>query len=322
MEPFLSKANAEDETVKSFISRRLGTELFDYAADPFITGIYAGDPSKLSMRYAFPALWNAEQTSGSLIKGMLKARKSKSEVRVKRSVISFPNGLSELTDALREVLKDRIEFLNGAADLNRSTSRFQVSSSRMLEAERVVCTLPAYEASGIVSPLSPELSVRLRSIEYSPVAVAFLGYRNNQFTNIPEGFGGLIPSKEHRTILGIIFSSSNFPNRAPKDHSLITVMMGGALHREIENQSENNILEIAKKEVCDLLRPDGEPSFQDLQLWKRAIPQYNIGYGAVLESIVKVESDNPGLYFLGNYRGGISIGSCIRNATELAKRLV
>ena len=322
-EPFIARMNSTDETVKSFISRRLGRQVYEYAANPFVTGIYAGDPAKLSMRLAFPSMWNAEQKFGSLIKGMLKSRKSSERPRVKRSVISFPEGLSELTLALQGKLKDRIEFHNGAIRLERTSTGYAVSSSsRSIEANTVICSLPAYEIAEVIPTISTELPEILRSIDYPPVAVAFLGFRNDQFDQVPEGFGGLIPSKENRNILGIIFSSSNFSNRAPDGHQLFTVIMGGASNRQIPQRSEEEILQIAKNEVSELLKPKGAPIFQHLRVWNHAIPQYNLGYGNVLEALDRTEKENPGLYFIGNYRNGIAMGACIKNATELALRLV
>ncbi len=323
LEPFLSRTPFPDESVSTFISRRLGTEVYEYAANPFITGIYAGDPSKLSMRYAFPSMWNAEQQHGSLIRGLVKARKNRLASKVKPKVISFSEGLSELTSTLRNELKDRIEFHNGAIRLERTSSGFVItSSSRAIDAKSVICSLPAYETAEIISPISSILSTTLRAIDYPPVAVAYLGFRNDQFEKIPEGFGGLIPSKEHRNILGIIFSSSNFPNRAPEGHSLLTAILGGACSRGLAQKSGEEILKIARDEITELLRPKGSPVFQHLRVWTQAIPQYNVGYGDVLSALYKAENENPGLYFIGNYRGGIAMGACIRNATELARKLV
>jgi oxygen-dependent protoporphyrinogen oxidase len=322
LEPFIPKAKLDDESAASFVARRLGKEVFDYTADPFITGIYAGDPHKLSMRYAFPKMWEAEQEHGSLVRGIIKGRKGHPK-DIKPRVVSFAEGLSELTSAITFRLGDRILFNTGALSIEQTRNGYAItSSSGMFEASNIILSLPAYATASMMESFAPDLSRMLAAVDYPPVAVVYLGYRMDQFAIAPEGFGGLIPSKEHRNILGVIFSSSNFPNRAPKGHLLLTVLIGGARHPEITEWPEEKILEIATSEINDLLEPNGSPAFRHLRLWKRAIPQYNLGYGAVLDKIEQAERNNPGLHFIGNYRGGISVGACIRNATELANRLV
>jgi oxygen-dependent protoporphyrinogen oxidase len=323
LEPFIAKSKLEDESAASFVSRRLGREVFDYAADPFITGIYAGDPQKLSMRHAFASMWDAEQEYGSLIRGMIKGRKGQSKDRIKPYVVSFAEGLTELTSAIKSSLGNRLQLHNGALQVERTQAGFAVTSSTgTLEAPQIIFALPAYDVGPVAQPFAPDLSRVLLAIDYPPVAVVYLGYDEKQFATVPEGFGGLIPSKENRKILGVIFSSSNFPNRAPEGHLLLTVIMGGASHPEYAERSNKEILDLATAEVNDLLKPNGAPVFQRVRLWKRAIPQYNVGYGAVLEAIDRAERENPGLHFTGNYRGGIAMGACIKNATELANRLV
>ena len=321
-EPFIAKTNVSDESATSFVTRRLGSEVFNYAADPFITGIYAGDPAKLSMRHSFSSMWDAEQQHGSLIKGMLKKKKS-SAPKMKARIISFPNGLSELIDALRNELGDAIRLHDGAIHIEKINDHYGVSSSAgYFRSPQLILALPSYNVSKMIASIAPAMSTTLEAIDYPPVAVVYLGYRIDQFVTPPEGFGGLIPSSEKRKILGVIFSSSNFACRAPEDHLLLTVLMGGARNREVSEWSEEKILATGIAEAHSLFRPNGAPVFQHTKVWKHAIPQYNVGYSSVLDEIAKTEVANPGLHFLGNYRGGVSMGSCIRNATELAKRLV
>jgi oxygen-dependent protoporphyrinogen oxidase len=323
LEPFIPRTKSEDESVASFVSRRLGQEVFDHAADPFISGIYAGDPHKLSMRHAFGLMWQAEQEHGSLIKGMMKNRSKALKKSFRPKVISFPEGLSELTSVLRTSLGERLRLHEGALHVKRTQNGFVVSTSTSLfEAKTIIFALPAYDVALMLESIAPDLSKTLSNIYYPPVAVVYLGFRKEQFSQVPEGFGGLIPSKEYRKILGIIFSSSNFSNRAPDGNLLLTIIMGGACQPDIATRTNEEILKVAIAEVMDLLKPNGEPTFQHVKLWNRAIPQYNVGFGAVLSAIDATELNNSGLHFIGNYRGGISMGACIKNATELAKILV
>ncbi len=320
---FVPQTTLEDESAASFIRRRLGKEILDYGADPFITGIYAGDPDNLSMRYAFGSMWRAEQEYGSLIWGMMKARSNKNPAKIRPRVISFPEGLSELTSAVRAGLADRLQLHAGAIRIEKVSDHYHVTTSTgSYEAANIVLALPAYDVATMIEGISADLAIKLREVFYPPVAVVFLGYDEHQFETPPAGFGGLIPSKEQRNILGVIYSSSNFPNRAPVGHLLFTVLLGGAKHPEIAKSEVAQILDMAVREFGDLLKPRGEPAFRRAKVWNHAIPQYNVGYGAVLKAIERTEAENPGLHFLGNYRGGISMGACIKNATELAKRLV
>ncbi len=322
-EPFISKSKSEDESVASFIARRFGNDILEYAADPFISGIFAGDPQQLSMRHAFPKMWNAEQEHGSLVMGRMKGRKGQTGKRIKSQVVSFPEGLSELTDAIRSDLATQVQFHNGALQIGRTQNGFAVTTSKeSLEARQIIFASPAYDVAEMINVIVPELSKSLIGVDYPTVAVVYLGYTEDQFTTIPEGFGGLIPSKENRKILGVIFSSSNFPNRAPNGHLLLTVLLGGAQHPEIVAWSNEKIIEMATSEVNDLFNSKGKPHFQHVRLWNQAIPQYNVGYDTVLNAIEQAENENTSLHFIGNYRGGVSVGACIRNATELAKRLV
>ncbi len=322
LEPFIYKTKLDDESAASFIERRLGNEVLDYAADPFISGIYAGDPHKLSMRHAFPKMWKAEQEHGSLLRARIKGRNGHPN-DLKPRVLSFPDGLSELTNAMKSKLGDRLQLHNSALSIGRSANQYAVSTSaENFHSSQIIFALPAYDVASMIESFTPDLSRALLAVDYPPVAVVYLGYPKDRFAIVPEGFGGLIPSIENRNILGVIFSSSNFLNRAPEGHILFTVLIGGARHSEIAEWPNEKILEMATSEINDLLKPNGSPAFRHIRLWKRAIPQYNLGYSAILDAINSAELDNPGLHFIGNYRGGISMGACIRNATELANRLV
>lgn len=321
-EPFIRRGTAEDESVEAFITRRLGREVFQYAADPFVTGIYAGDSSQLSMRHTFPSMWRAEREAGSLIRGVIKGRKSKGPKR-KTDIISFPNGLGELTGALRSRLVDRVKTSDTAITIERSESRYSiVTPNETIHARHVICASPAYQTAEQLGGLSSTIGRTLCEIGYPPIAVVYLGYRAEQFDKPIEGFGGLIPSIENRKILGVIFSSSNFSGRAPEGHILLTVLVGGARNRAVETWSDDHAIAVAEAEIAALMKPKGQPTFRKSRIWKRAIPQYTLGYQRILDEITAFERQYPGLHILGNYRGGIAMSSCIRTATALAERLV
>jgi protoporphyrinogen/coproporphyrinogen III oxidase len=323
-EVMVKSSSDDDESIAKFFTRHFGKEVFEYAADPFVTGIYAGDPNKLSVRHSFAQLWRLDQKFGSLIRGGIKQRRQpKNPDRVKPRIVSFPEGLGELIAKLRQELQNELLSDEEAISLERSNEQFSLTTNKQkLFASNIILAAPAYTVAPFVASLDPELATLLTEVDYPPVGVAYLGYRTEQFSKPIEGFGGLIPTKEHRKILGIIYSSSNFPGRAPEGHTLLTVLMGGARNRAVGALGEEEIADIAQAEVQELLSPTGAPTFQRARLWKHAIPQYNIGYDKILTALDKTERQIPGLHFIGNYRGGISIGACIQHATELARRLV
>lgn len=322
-EIFTRPSQRTDESVASFFTRHFGREVYQYAADSFVTGIYAGDPTKLSVRHSFKIFWQLDQQFGSLIVGMLRRQKPKASERIKKRIVSFPNGLGELIERLREELKDEIVFHKSALKLQRDENGYTLTSdTARYSAPNIILALPSYKATGMIEDISAHLSMVLRDIEYPPVAVAYLGYRDEQFAHKIEGFGGLIPSKESRSILGVIYSSSNFAGRAPEGHVLLTVIAGGTKHPEVTTWDEKKIVENAEREIESLYPVSGKPVFRSGRLWKHAIPQYNVGYDAVLSAIEQAERELPGVHFIGNYRGGISMGACIKTATELAASLV
>ncbi|MDP4200107.1 MAG: protoporphyrinogen oxidase [Bacteroidota bacterium] len=320
-EIFTSPCTARDETIESYFLRHFGRELYEQAADPFVTGIYAGDPTKLSVRHSFKVFWQLDQQYGSMIRGMLMRKKDPN--RVKPRIISFPNGLGELIERIREELAGDIQFHKEALTLTHGATGYTLrSASESFTAPNIILALPAHSTAPLIESIAISLAAELAAVDYPPIAVAYLGFREDQFLTKIEGFGGLIPSKEGRSILGAIYSSSNFAGRAPDGHVLLTVLAGGARNRAVMGWSHDQILQNAEREVRALFQSNGAPVFRHARLWKRAIPQYNVGYDSVLNAISAAESANPGLHFVGNYRGGIAMGACIKSATELAASLV
>jgi oxygen-dependent protoporphyrinogen oxidase len=323
-EPLIKRGTAPDESVYSFFSRRMGQEIADYAVSPFVNGIYAGDPAKLSIRSAFPKLWEMEQHNGSLTRGAFSGGKTPNTLpRSRRGIASFPDGLSELTDAMYKALGTRVRTNTKVDSIEGMAGSYTLTANgKTISAKRVVIATPAYIASQLVQPFSIEASVGLRSIPYPPVTVVYLGFDASQCSGVPEGFGLLIPQSEHRDILGCIFTSSIFPDRAPANKKLLTVLIGGALAPELARSEDAKIYSSAVSALHSIFGVTGEPEFQALRKWERAIPQYDIGHHDRMTQLDNLERAQKGLYLLANYRGGIAIGACIRNATQLAARLV
>ena len=322
-EPFIARGNADDESLAGLVRRRLGGEVLNYAIEPFVAGIYAGDPEKLSARHAFPKLWSLEREHGSFIRGALRMRRTGPRPKM----MSFRNGMGELPARLAVMLGEDLRCHARVESLAESAAGWSVvwneeGRSMRAEAGTLVCAIPALAVPQL--PWSPAVRGSLGfldRIEYPPVSIVALGFRRADVGHPLDGFGMLVPSAEKRQILGTIFSSSLFPGRAPEGQVLLTSFVGGARQPGLTALPDDELVRLACGDLTTLLGVKGEPVFRRIIRWLRAIPQYNCGYGEVLSALEKLEAAHPGLHFVGNYRGGIAAGQCIRNGLRLAEEI-
>ncbi|WP_225919724.1 protoporphyrinogen oxidase [Actomonas aquatica] len=319
-----------DISLAQFIRSHFGDELVDYGLNPFVSGVYAGDPEKLSAKYAFPSLWKMERETGSIIRGQIKAAKAKRARGQKAgppAIISFREGLGTIPAALaRELPEGAIETNARVTTLVRGETGWTLvwardGSTSSETFDRVVIALPALPLSQLaIGPLGERPLAELANIVSPPVASLFLGYRREQVTHPLDGFGILMPQKENRQVLGVLFSSSLFPGRAPDGHVAVTVMMGGVRRMDLGRADEDQLLAIARRELGEILGVSGDPVFHRLNRWPRAIPQYDLGYGAYLKAIEACERTHAGLYIGGQVRDGIAVPSCLSAGAKLAER--
>lgn len=342
-EPFIKKySGSSDESFADFVRRRLGKQMLDYAAGPFVSGIYAGDAEKLSFRHAFPRLHKLEQTYGSIIKGFIKQKKLAKQGKgdsnnlTKRKIISFKNGMQTLPDAMVRALPEgsihtESTILN-IKQTDTSPPQWEVTwqdkesdtsapQSHTETFDRLIIASPSHSLSQLGLP--DEIISNLKhttEICHPPVASVLLGYKRDQITHPLDGFGMLASLPEKSPILGALFTSTLFQDRAPKDHVTINVMLGGAITPELALHEEAQLIQNAHNEITKLLGISGEPTYQKVSVWEKAIPQANLGYQAVLDELDRVESLYPNLHFAGNYRTGISLPDSIINGLEQGNR--
>lgn len=324
-EPFRARGPADrDESVADFAVRRLGREFLDYAVNPFVGGVYAGDPRRLSVRDGFPKLHALEQKHGSLIRGAL-ARRNTSGGPAGR-MFSFADGLEELPRALAQSLGAAVRLKTHVRSLRPHGHSWEVESESNGARRRdffsaVVCALPADALVGLnfVDVPRPDGLGGLREIEHPPVASVFTGYRREDVAHALDGFGVLVPEIERRRILGTLFSSSLFPGRAPAGYVALTTFVGGTLQPEIARLDDGALLRVVQEELTSLLGVKREPVFARLQRWPRAIPQYTLGYRRHQEAVAAFEAGAPGLFIGGNCRDGISLANCIASGRRLAQ---
>jgi oxygen-dependent protoporphyrinogen oxidase len=318
---------AEDESVADFARRKFGVDLLDNLLAPFVSGVYAGDPEKLSFRSAFPSAHQWEAQFGSVIRGAMKSRPPKGTPRP--VLTSFRGGLSTLMQALAAALGpafragaavEGITRGGGGPDANL-TVRFSASGkSETGMAQAVVVASPSDTAADILEGLAPGASA-LRRIAYAPVAVVNLGYRREQVRHSLDGFGFLVPRTQKMRVLGTIWGSSLFPGRAPEGMVSLTSFLGGATDPGLLGLSDEQIFAMAGEENARILGIQGKPVVALVERHPRAIPQYNLGHGEILGQARDAVAAVPGLFLAGNYLHGPAVGTCIETALATAQQV-
>lgn len=323
LEPFISRYKGEEESVASFVERRLGREILDYGLNPFVAGIYANRPEYLSLKYAFPAMYNLEQEYRSLVWGAIAGSgKRKQEGRIPRKLISFKNGLQQLPNKIAQKLT-AIHYETKVQSVQKKTEGWYVltDSGESGPFENVIVNVPVYQWSEDLLPVKEYSDDLTQRINYPPLSVLHLGYRKEDIRHPLDGFGFLVPEKEQRDVLGSLFSSTLFDGRAPEGHHLLTIFIGGGREPKKANLSTDKLVKMAEKELKKLIGLKGPHRFKEHVYWPNAIPGYHIGYGDILAKFDAMERENSGLYLAGNFRNGISVPDCIKNGMELAQRV-
>ena len=324
-EPFVKKSDdGYYQTISEFVTRRLGREFLDYAINPFVAGVFAGNPDNLSVKSAFPKLYRLEELYGGLFKGMIlgaRERAKRSETsKQNAAMFSFKTGMQALPKAIADKLGGKILFNHQVIKIEKADARYRViftheGESKEILSDIVLSAVPAHVAASILGGKGTEIAHHLESIYYPPVKVLYVGFPKKAVGQDLDGFGFLIPAKENKSFLGAIWNSVIFPNRALPDQVSFTLFIGGARDPELL-ENENDILNKVLKEFKEIMRIHQEesPVFIKDKLWPKAIPQYHIGHIEHENYFKKFENDNPGIFLCGNYRGGISVGDCIINS--------
>ncbi len=323
------RVRTTDVTLASFIAAHFGREIVDYALNPFVGGIYAGDPDKLSARYAFPKLWQLERSHGSLLRGFraeAAGRRARGDAAGVAPIISFRHGLQTLPRALAAALPP------GSVQTDATVTSLipgrpwkliwtRADSVQTAEFDAVVLALPAPALAQLVfSTLGERSLASLDHVPQPPVSSLFLGFKRGQVAHPLDGFGALMPAREKRSILGVLFSSSLFAGRAPDGHVALTVFAGGMRQPETGRLDTAALLARVLPDLRDLLGVAGEPVFTHHTFWPKAIPQYNLGHERFLEPLSRLEAKHPGLCIASNARDGISLPDCLNSGAAAARK--
>lgn len=327
-EPFRAAGKIPNESLAGLVKRRMGQSFLDYAIDPFILGVYAGDPNRLITRFALPKLYNLEQKYGSFIGGTIRKKfepKTVEETGVTRGVFSVKGGLITLIEALKNKIGDQNITLGiSNIQVHPTGNHFRITyndnhgSPVELEAKKVVTTVGAYHLDKMLPFVESTKMANITSLYYAPTIEVILGF--NKWTGMKlDAFGGLIPFKENRDILGVLFMSALFKDRAPKDGALFSIFMGGVRRSEICELPISQLKKLIKKEICQVMKTDEfAPDLFKIIHHEWAIPQYEADTEDRLQAIEEVQNQYPGLIIGGNLRNGIGMADRILQAKMLA----
>jgi len=308
-EPFVKK-HSTNTSAAEFVRHRFGEGILNQFVEPFMTGIYSGNPKFMSAKHTLRLLWDAEQEYGSVIKGMLKK-----ERKPKAKMFNFPNGLSQLTDAIAKELNTHIEYDCNINSIEKIEEGYRIISDKNeIFCQKIISTLPAYALNNYIS--DSHLKDELQKVEYVPVDVFHFGFNKKDIKNQSQGFGVLTKSSDKKHFLGILFNSRIFSHTAPKGKELFTVIVGGSKQKELCQLKAPELKSIILKELTDLMKCEGEAVFSNHYKYKKGIPQYGLNHQSLVDALENFEKNNPNFHILGNYFNGISVSDSILKANN------
>jgi len=308
----------EDESIGAFVGRRFGREAVDYLADPLLAGIHAGDVDRLSIRALFPRLVDAERRSGSVIRALraLHVRPSP-----QGAFVSLPGGTGELVDTLSGALAPGTVVTNArVTSLSRPSTYSIETTAGQVQARSVVLAAPAYVTASLLRPVDSSLAELCDTVPYASTATVALGYRRDQVSHPLRGTGFVVPRTEGLALLAGTWVSSKWPGRAPDGHVLLRGFLGGGRDPHRLEAGDDELVEIAKRELTELLNISGSPLFTRLYRWTRQSPQYEVGHLQRVAQIERRLTALPGLFVTGSGFRAIGIPDCISDGRATATR--
>jgi len=323
-----SRPPEEDESVAAFVRRKFSAELLEKLVGPFVSGIYAGDPERLSLRGAFAQLHAAEKSAGSIVRGMMRAARAKKGPRERPTLLSFRDGNETLIHALAtrlgSALRCGAEVTRIQPGAGGAAEKFEVrinagGSEEIIEAGQLILATPTNVSAKLLNNVDVSFERALGGVVYAPVAIVSLGYRKSDVGYTLEGFGFLVPRSAGLSILGSVWNSSLFQGRAPDGHVLLTSFVGGATDPQAVTRSSPDLISLVHKEITPVLHLRKAPIFSNVEIYERAIPQYNLGYTHRLEALEALRPKYPDLWLTGNYLRGPAIGACVEQALAVAE---
>ncbi len=328
-EPFAAERNGDiDESIYDFARRRIGKQAADYLVQPMVSGVYGGVAKKLSLKSCFPIMREMEDEYGSLLKAMIaKARKARAEGKKSGGpagpggwLTSFYGGLYGIIKGFAGKYGENISTGKAAASVKRADDAYLIEfvGGSSVRARQVVLATPSYAAAQVLRSVSAEVADALAEIPYAPIAVVCFGFKADKVKSSVDGFGFLVPSVEKKRILGSIWTSSIFSNRAPTGTVQFRTMIGGDGDHESMKLSDDELIEIARKDLDAIVGLEGKPEVVKLYRWEKGIPQFRIGHAEVMDRIEAELKRLGGIYVASNAYYGIGLNDCVKQAHKVA----
>jgi oxygen-dependent protoporphyrinogen oxidase len=327
LEPFIAaRTSNDDESLESFVTRRLGHEVLERVAQALAGGIYTADPKRLSMAATMPRFVEMERRHGSVIKGMRAAENARASKSAEASGArwslfqSFKNGMATLPEALAARLGASIRKGAEVVEVSRNGDgwRLALADGDSIHADAVICAAPAYAAARIVATIAPAVAKTLGEISYASAATVNLTFRDSDFDGPPRAFGFVVPAIEHRRIIAGSFSSLKFEGRAPAGAILARAFVGGEMSREMMSLTDDEMVAAVRGEFRTLLGVSAAPEFAEVRRWPDSMPQYEVGHLARVAEIERAVADIPAFAIAGAAYRGVGIPDCIRSGEEAA----
>ncbi len=325
----LPKGNGADESLAAFVRRRFGSEMLDRLVQPLVGGIYTGDPERLSLRATLPRFIDMERAHRSLIVASVKKRIAAGAQRGESGArygmfVSFPRGMRELVEALsaRVAAGAAIQTRTEVTELSRFKQGYVIGAGRsryMVDA--VIVALPAWRAAALLSPVAAPAAELLAEIPYASTAVVVSGHRFADVAHPLNAFGLVVPAIEGREVLAVSFASRKFDGRAPAGSVLMRTFIGGVLQGYLYERDDDELVEIARRELADILGVRGIPHFTQVSRHGRAMPQYEVGHLERLERLEGALQAEPGLALAGNAYRGVGIPDVIHSGEQAAEKV-
>lgn len=330
------RRDGADETLADFARRRLGAEALDKLIGPMVSGIFAGDPETMSLQSCFPRIRELEQEYGGLLRAMLKlAKKKKAEIKAGKAVASaagpggvltsFVDGIQSLTDAAAAGISGEVRTGAPVTAIQPGAAggwAVNLADGGTVDCDVLVSALPAHVLGGLVAPLDTQLGELVNGIPYAPMNVICCGFRRERIARDLDGFGYLVTRRSGRSILGTLWDSSIFPQRAPEGHVLLRSMMGGATNPAAIELADDQALALTRADLRHIMGIEAAPDFVRIFRHRRAIPQYLPGHARRLAAIAERLPAHPGLFVTGNAFGGVGLNDCVNAANRTAEQVI
>ena len=332
MEPFGSKRpEGVDESIFDFARRRIGKEAAEYLVQPMVSGVYGGLADRLSLKSTFKIMHEMESEYGSLIKAMIsKAKKAKKEGRSGGGpsgpggwLTSFKGGLYEIIERMHEIYDTHVITGSGVEKITRTDNTYSIEllDGTTATADHVILATPSFNAAEITKPLSDKLAGALAAIDYAPIAVVCFGYSDSRIGRSLDGFGFLVPRKENLRILGSIWTSSIFEDRAPDGKVQLRTMVGGDGDHDVMNLTDGELIDVVKRDLRGPMQINGDPEVVKIYRWSRGIPQFKIGHADRMAAIETELAELGNIAVTGNAYYGIGLNDCVKQSHHVVQQL-